>query len=723
MNKKTAAIYVRVSTEEQATEGFSIQAQLSELERYALQNNLDIVERYIDEGFSGKTIEGRPQMRRLLKEVKQRQFQSVLIYRTDRLSRRTKDSLEIIEIFQKNNIQLLSITENVDLSNPVGIAMFQIMSSINELERNTIITRVKMGMTERAKQGKYNGGIVLGYDAVNKELIINEDEAHIVRTIFNFAEQDMGLKAITRRLNEMGYRTKKGNPFSTLSVKNILNNPIYIGKIRFNQLENWAEKRRSGKNTDYILSDGNHDPIISIEQWENVQRIMKKRSYKPVRSHTPFILAGLLRCPECGHGMVAGRSPGSSGRIYRYYNCGQYHNKGKTVCSAHGIRADVAEKQVFDELSRIVTNDLLLKKLVQKINTDRMNAEKPLLEEKKRIESKIDKTLKKLNNLKEKIIVDTELLDMFKPNLIALQDELKTLQQQREELLFQLDNRESEPVDFNSLKKLLSDFYNVLMSVDPNEQKSLLSLIIKDIQITKDSPRMIGRRVTKINLLFDFTIEALQSDTYELLKRVYSDYDFIADFDPRLLDGVTLANFHKTGLGEVMNSLNILPLAMIRFPPINLHRAVNLLGQDEAHKLVGQRHAPERQPLLRAAEHAIGEPVAAADHKRDMARPVRAEPVEFGGQFLRTPELAADGERDDMRVALDLREDPFPLALLHLKHLRLAHRLRRFLVGNLDDLKLHIGRKTLRILSDPLHQILFLQFADGNDLYVHVQSP
>ncbi|MFC7751583.1 recombinase family protein, partial [Paenibacillus thermoaerophilus] len=179
MNKKTAAIYVRVSTEEQATEGFSIQAQISELERYALQNNLEIVERYIDEGFSGKTIEGRPQMRRLLKEVSQGKFQSVLIYRTDRLSRKTKDSLEIIEILQKNNIQLFSITEKVDLSNPVGIAMFQIMSSINELERNTIITRVKMGMTERAKQGKYNGGIVLGYQAVNKELIIDEDEAHI----------------------------------------------------------------------------------------------------------------------------------------------------------------------------------------------------------------------------------------------------------------------------------------------------------------------------------------------------------------------------------------------------------------------------------------------------------------------------------------------------------------------------------------------------------------
>ncbi|TMV06607.1 hypothetical protein FE781_16665 [Paenibacillus thermoaerophilus] len=479
----------------------------------------------------------------------------------------------------------------------------------------------------------------------------------------------------------MGYRTKKGNPFSTLSVKNILNNPIYIGKIRFNQLENWAEKRRSGRNADYILSDGNHKPIISVEQWENVQRIMKKRSYKPVRSHTPFILAGLLRCPECGHGMVAGRSPGSSGRIYRYYNCGQYHNKGKTVCSAHGIRADVAEKQVFDELTRIVTNDLLLKKLVQKINTDRMNAEKPLLEEKKRIESKIDKTLKKLNNLKEKIIVDTELLDMFKPNLITLQDELKTLQQQREELLFQLDNRESEPVDFNSLKKLLSDFYNVLMSVDPNEQKSLLSLIIKDIQITKDSPRMIGRRVTKINLLFDFTIEALQSDTYELLKRVYSDYDIIADFDPRLLDGVTLANFHKTGLGEVMNSLNILPLAMIRFPPHNLKRPIHLLRQHQPQQLMRVRNAAERQLRVRPAHHGGAEPQRAADDEGDVAAAVRGQLLQLGRQLFRGPHLAFDRHRDDVGVRLERGEDALPLPLLHLLLFGRAHRLGRLLVG------------------------------------------
>lgn len=125
---------------------------------------------------------------------------------------------------------------------------------------------------------------------------------------------------------------------------------------------------------------------------------------------------------------------------------------------------------------------------MEKINSDRLHAEKPLLEEKNFLESKNAKTQKKLDNLKEKILTDTELLDMFKPNLIALQDELKALYKQREELLIKIDNRQLEPVDFDSLKKLLSDFYNVLMSVEPDEQKSLLRLIIKDIQITKDAP-------------------------------------------------------------------------------------------------------------------------------------------------------------------------------------------------------------------------------------------
>lgn len=718
-SNKAAAIYARVSTEEQATEGYSIPAQISELEKYADLHGIEIVARYIDEGVSGKSIQGRPQMKKLLRDAGNQTFDYVLVFKLDRLARKLKDSLDIIETLEKNNVKLISLHENFDVSTPIGRTVFQMISSISELERNTIVTRVKMGMAERAKQGKYNGGRILGYDAVNKELVVNEEEAHIVRIIFNYAEQGMGLKAITRRINEMGYRTKNHNPFNVLGVKNILNNPIYIGKIRFNQLENWSEKRRKGKNPDYILADGTHQPIISHEQWENVQRLMKKRSYKPTRSHTPFILAGLLRCPACGHGMVAGRSKGATGQTYRYYNCGQHHNKGKTVCSPHGIRADVAEQQVFDELSRIVTDDYLLEKLVKKINSDRMNAEKPLLEQKKLIEGKLAKTQKKLDNLKEKIMTDTDLLEMFKPNLIALQDELKTLHQQRERLVDQLDNQETEPVDFHALKKLLSDFHNVLMSVDPDEQKSLLRLIIKDIQITKESPRKIGRRVTQINLLFDFTIEALQSRSYELLQKVYHNYDYITDFDPSVLDGVTYSNFNKTGIGEVMNSLNILPLAMIRFPPPNPKRPINLLHQHQPHQLMRKRHLRKRQLHIPPLQHLSRQPQRPANDKRHLAAPVQSQLVQLAGQLLRRPHLPVDGERDHVMIRLDLGQDALALFALDLLHFACTQLFRRFLVADLHDLQLAICRQALGVLRDPFPQVFLLQLAHRYDRNLH----
>jgi site-specific DNA recombinase len=284
-----AAIYVRVSTEEQANEGFSIQAQLADLHRYAEILNMEIVELYVDEGYSGKSIEGRPHMQRLLKDSRQGKFNVVLVYRIDRLARKLKDALEINDELERNGVQLVSINENIDTTTPMGKMVFQMVGSIAEMERNTIVGRVKMGMTERAKQGKFNGGICLGYDSVNKTLVVIEAEATIVREIFNLAEQGFGYKAIVGHLNSMGYKTKKGNTFSANGVKDILSNPIYIGKIRFNQKENWSEKRRKSQNNEYILVDGEHEAIISEEQWERVQNLRKKRSYKPPSIYFNFL--------------------------------------------------------------------------------------------------------------------------------------------------------------------------------------------------------------------------------------------------------------------------------------------------------------------------------------------------------------------------------------------------------------------------------------------------
>ncbi|UQZ84552.1 DNA-invertase hin [Paenibacillus konkukensis] len=561
MNKTTVAIYARVSTEEQVKEGYSIQAQIAELKRYAELHGFQIVDEYVDEGASGKNITGRPQMKRLLKDAQHHRFLMVMVYKIDRLARKLKDALEISDTLENHNVKLISLNENFDTSTPFGKTAFQMLCSFAELERNNIIDRVKMGMMQRAKEGKYNGGKVLGYDNIEKELIVNEDEAIIVRKIFEYADQGLGLKAITRRLNEMGYRTKTGKAFAVFSIKTILNNPVYLGKIRYNQLENWADKRRKGKNSDFLLTDGTHQPLITIEQWERVHKVISKRSYKPIRSNTPYILSGLVKCPVCSHGMVPGRAKGAQGKPYRYYVCGQFHNKGKSVCRSNMIRADVVEQHVMNELARIVSEPYVLKKLVDKINSDRQNNEQPLKADKRTVESRITKVQTKIKSLKDNILTDPEIAEFFKPDLIESIREQKLLQERLESINTELTLLDMKPVDYESLKLLLSNLQTVLEQSTPDDQKALYRLLIKEIIITKDAPRGVGRQVKKINLHFDFTMDSLFSPSFEMLGKVK---DHVAPLEASVLN--SLYNINKqTMYRDLMESLSILPLAMIRF--------------------------------------------------------------------------------------------------------------------------------------------------------------
>lgn len=247
-------------------------------------------------------------MQRLLKDSKSGDFDTVIVYKLDRLARKTRDSLEIVETLERHNVQLMSYSENIDTTTPGGEMFYTVMSSVAEMERATIIERVKMGMNQRANQGMWNGGIVLGYDVINKELIVNEDEAKIVKEIFLLSSKGHGYKKIAYEMNKLGYKTKKKKDFSIATVKGILENPLYIRKIRYNQHENWAEKRRKGKNKNPLIIEGIHTPIIEKQLWNQVQQKLKTRSFRPAQSAKPYFLGRLLRCPECGYGMTAAKA-------------------------------------------------------------------------------------------------------------------------------------------------------------------------------------------------------------------------------------------------------------------------------------------------------------------------------------------------------------------------------------------------------------------------------
>ena len=512
-----AAIYARVSTEEQANEGFSIRAQQAALLLRAEKEGFLVVEEYIEEGASGKNISGRPQMVRLLNDAENQKFDVVLIAKLDRLTRSSKDSLEIAEMLSKKGIQLISLAESIDTTTPHGKMFYTVLSSINQMEREQIAERVKTGMTQRAKEGKWNGGVCFGYDVQDKKLLINEHEAEVVREIFRYGDCGFGYKRIVGILNRKGYRTKRGQDFSTGTVKGILDNPVYAGKIRFNQHEHWAEKRRAGKNKAPILVDGQHEQIITSELWERVQLKRKERSFKPVQSSQPFILTKLLRCPQCGAGMVSGKSKTAT-KIYRYYHCGTFHNKGASVCSANSINADKAEQQVLDEFKRIVTNSDFLKRLVDKLNNERLNAKEPLIAELKRLTTEIAQKKQRIETITEKLIKDPELLATFSEKLKADHSRKLVLERQLETIEKKLATTSTTPIDLMALRYLVANIDNVLEQAEAEEKKELLRLIIQDINIAPSAPsRRAGRHVTQINLKFDFTPDGIKKKSKDLL--------------------------------------------------------------------------------------------------------------------------------------------------------------------------------------------------------------
>ena len=290
--RKIIAIYCRVSTDEQAEFGYSIDEQKRLLEEWCKANDYIIYKCYSDRGISGKNIKDRPALKELLSDAKEGKFDMVISWKINRVSRKLEDVLKIVSLLEKNNITFKSYSEPFETDTPAGRMQFQMMALIGEFERGTIAQNVKMGMIAKAKSGNWCGGRVLGYDLVpnnspeeekkgKNKLEINEKEAEIVRFIFNEYSKGKGYKAITNQINKLGYKTKKGNNFSVGSIRDILTNPVYIGEIRYNVRQNWSEKRRRNINPNPIRVKGKHEAIIDRELWDKVKLILERKKRKP----------------------------------------------------------------------------------------------------------------------------------------------------------------------------------------------------------------------------------------------------------------------------------------------------------------------------------------------------------------------------------------------------------------------------------------------------------
>ncbi len=500
--RKLIAIYCRVSTEEQSENGYSIDEQERLLEEWCKKMGYVIYKCYSDRGISGKNIKDRPALKELLSDAKAGKFDMVISWKINRVSRKLEDVLKIVNLLEKNNITFKSYSEPFETDTPAGRMQFQMMALIGEFERGTIAQNVKMGMIAKAKSGNWCGGRVLGYDLVpnnspeeekkgKNKLEINEKEAEIVRFIFNEYSKGKGYKAITNKMNKLGYKTKKGNNFSVGSIRDILTNPVYIGEIRYNVRQNWSEKRRRNINPNPIRVKGKHEAIIDRELWDKVQLILESKKGKPSRIYDgEYPLTGILRCPKCGAGMVISRTTntladGTKKRI-AYYCCGNWKNKGTSVCNSNTIRVDKANEYVFKKIEELVSNEAMIKAVVKNINKERKDKVKLA----KRLLSDIDKELEKLDKRKRKIFEayedDIITKEEFQIRKDELNEKIRNLEEEKKPLLKTISEEVSEEIPYEFIKDILMNFSKILnSSVSREQQKKLLHMIISEITMNE----------------------------------------------------------------------------------------------------------------------------------------------------------------------------------------------------------------------------------------------
>lgn len=510
------AIYARVSTEEQAEHGYSIEAQLDTLRQYCQLYHRRIVGEYVDRGVSGKEMTKRLELQRLLKDADEGLFEEVIVWKFNRMSRKTKDLLEIVERLDRRNIYFRSFSENFDTATPMGRFALQMMGAVGELERNTIVENVKLGLKQRARQGFHNGGSCLGYQTVElpggdrkhrkSSLEIVPEEAVVVRRIYSYYVTGRGFRSIANQLNKEGARTKKGNTFSPDSIREIIINPVYAGLVRYNRFEGWSEKRRRGKNLQPIIAEGRHEAIIDRATWDKAMAIYKGKNKVPQRIHSgENVLSGLLRCPECGTPMVISRSQyrlKNGTKVYqRYYSCGTFKAKGSSVCHANSIRADEAEAYVLQRLKTVLTHPKILADIVGKANSCLSGGHKERVLEYQGLQKRSEELQRKKQKLMD--VYDLEGMDRasLSQRMEVLEEELRQCFLRRKELESSLGTGAAEELTVAKVQALLEQLDQLLKKVPASEQKLLLRMAIE--KVTLNAKRKIDQIVLNFGESFN----------------------------------------------------------------------------------------------------------------------------------------------------------------------------------------------------------------------------
>lgn len=535
-----AGIYIRVSTSMQVDrESLTIQEQ--RLRDYCASQGYEIHKVYREEGVSAKDTK-RPQLTALLEDIKQHRIQAVLVTKLDRITRSLKDLIGLVEFFQEHEIKLISITQNIDTSGPMGRFMLSLLGAVSQVERELTAERVAEHMHYRALSGKWNGGVVT-YGFVTRHRImkelrasglsedealrqatklcpepkkayIDEAEAKVVRKIYDLYLKHKSIRKVAHTLNAEGLKTRKGETWPTTTIVRILTSPTYIGKISFGKRKTdiLTGKLKKVSPDKWKIVPGQHNGIVSEQEFNQVQRIISERKVKPNRAEEFHLLRGLLRCGQCGGGLYGYtyHKATPAGVIdYSYYRCRNAAARGPSVCKGMSIPG----KELEDNVEKLILNlsenegflqnrELLLKEFLAQSNGSTTSVEEKrqrLLLQEKQFEAKKATLLEKLES---GLITDAD----FKVRYELAQKQLDEVHQQLADLATSTNSMEMQKGAMQASFENLSSLKKTWSCLSTEGKNLRLQAIVDRIVVTQVSPK-------KVKLSLTVFVDALSSET------------------------------------------------------------------------------------------------------------------------------------------------------------------------------------------------------------------
>lgn len=458
------ACYTRVSTTEQAEEGFSIENQKQRLIAFCASQGWEDPTFYVDDGFTGTKLD-RPAMKRMRRHVEEGKLDMIVVHKLDRLGRKQLDVLSLLEFFETFNVAFKSATEPFDTSTPLGKAMIGILAVFAQLERDMIIERTTAGRRQRVNSGLWYGGRApFGYEWIKETQSLNilDEEAHIIKQIYDQYLQGKSRLAIS---DWAASRTKE-RVFDHGVVRDILARPVYVGKLTNNG----------------TLVEGKHTAIIDDETFFKVQ-IEASRRNEGMTPLGEYLLTGLLKCGVCGSGIVhVKRTTKKAGREYSYdlYACKNQHVREKdrdNHCSLGYRKRGIVEAYVIDKMKSLPTDKAAFKKALDK------DMQEPLSENINQVlNEKIRDITAGLENLYDAIQNGVKMSSVI--------ERIKNLEAAREAIELQLEDitdktpKYLEPEGFYAM---ISEYGELWDHATYEEQKILIRRMILNIVLNPDS--------------------------------------------------------------------------------------------------------------------------------------------------------------------------------------------------------------------------------------------